>query len=93
MNDANLAGIAAESVRKVCSDEAVIIADEPDLAAEDFAFFARERPAFMAWLGCRPSSVDVSEAPKLHNTKFCPDEECFKYGIDYFVQSAMDFLN
>ena len=93
VNDANLAGIAAESVRKVCSDEAVIIADEPDLAAEDFAFFARERPAFMAWLGCRPSSVDVNEAPKLHNTKFCPDEECFKYGIDYFVQSAMDFLN
>ena len=92
VNDANLAGIAAESVRKIYGDDGVIIAGEPDLAAEDFAFFARERPAFMAWLGCRPSDVDVNDAPKLHNTKFCPDEECFRYGIDYFVQSAMDFL-
>ena len=73
--------------------DSVIIADEPDLAAEDFAFFARERPAFMAWLGCRPSSVNVNDAPKLHNTKFCPDENCFAYGIDYLVQSALDFLS
>ena len=93
VNDTGLAEIAAESVRKVCGNDAVIIADEPDLAAEDFAFFARERPAMMAWLGCRPSDVDVNDAPKLHNTKFCPDEDCFRYGIDYFVQSALDFLS
>ena len=72
VNDAKMAGIAAESVRKIYPDS-VIVADEPDLAAEDFAFFARERPAFMAWLGCRPSSVNVNDAPKLHNTKFAPD--------------------
>ncbi|MBQ6001677.1 MAG: amidohydrolase [Synergistaceae bacterium] len=92
VNDAKMAGIAAESVRKIYPDS-VIVADEPDLAAEDFAFFARERPAFMAWLGCRPSSVNVNDAPKLHNTKFAPDENCFAYGIDYLVQSALDFLN
>lgn len=92
VNDSNMAALARDSVRKIYPD-AVIIADEPDLAAEDFAFFARERPAFMAWLGCRPSNIPVNDAPKLHNTKFCPDENCFSYGIDYLVQSALDFLN
>ena len=92
VNDSDMAAIARDSVRKIYPD-AVIIADEPDLAAEDFAFFARERPAFMAWLGCTPSNVNVNDAPKLHNTKFSPDENCFACGIDYFVQSALDFLN
>ena len=92
LNDAGLFGLVCESVRKVLGDEALIVADEPDLAAEDFAFFARERPALMVWLGCRPHDVKVEDAPKLHNTKFCPDENCFKYGVDYFVQAALDFL-
>lgn len=92
VNDADMAVIARNAVRKIHPD-GVIIADEPDLAAEDFAFFARERPAFMAWLGCRPSSVDVRDAAMLHNKTFCPDEGCFSYGIDYFVQSALDFLS
>ncbi len=91
VNDSGMADLVREAVGKIYPD-AVIIADEPDLAAEDFAFFARERPAFMAWLGCRPSNVPVNDAPKLHNTKFCPDEGCFVYGIDYLVQSALDFL-
>ena len=92
VNDSTLAGIAVDAVRKIHGEDAVIIADEPDLAAEDFAFFARERPAMMAWLGCRPSDVDVKTAPKLHNTRFCPDEGCFVYGIDYLVQSSLNFL-
>ena len=92
VNDAGLFTLVSGSVKKVLGDDAVIVADEPDLAAEDFAFFARERPAFMAWLGCRPHDVKVEDAPKLHNTKFCPDENCLKYGIDYFVQSTLDFL-
>ena len=92
VNDAGLFSLVSGSVKKVLGDDALIVADEPDLAAEDFAFFARERPAFMAWLGCRPHDVKVEDAPKLHNTKFCPDENCLKYGIDYFVQSTLDFL-
>ena len=93
VNDAGLADIAVGAVRKIYGDDAVIIADQPELGAEDFAFFARERPAFMAWLGCRPCNVGVKNAAMLHNTKFCPDENCFAYGIDYLVQSALDYLS
>lgn len=92
VNDAKMSALACEAVSKIYP-HAVIAVNEPDLAAEDFAFFARERPAAMAWLGCRASNVEAGNAPMLHNTKFCPDEECFALGIDYFVQSALDFLH
>ena len=93
LNDPELTELACGSVRKNLGDDALIIADQPELGAEDFAFFARERPAVMAWLGCRPHDVNVNDMPKLHNTKFCPDEECFKYGIKFFVGCVKDYLN
>ena len=92
MNDAELAGLACDSVRARLGDDALIVPDSPDLTAEDFAFFARKVPAVMAWLGCRPHNVSVNDMPMLHNTRFCPDEECFKYGIEYFVNCVRDFL-
>ena len=93
MNDAGLTERVCESVRKHIGNDALIIAEQPDLTAEDFAFFARERPAVMAWLGCRPENQNVKDTAMLHNTKFCPDESCFIYGIDFFCGSVIDFLN
>ena len=92
-NDAELAEAACNSVRRRLGTDAVILAEHPDMTAEDFAFFARERPAVMMWLGCRPEGVRPEDMPVLHNTKFAPDEECFKYGIEYLAGSAVDFLN
>ena len=92
VNNAKLVTLVSESIKKSCGDDSLIIAEQPELAAEDFAFFARERPAVMAWLGCRLSNSDVNNTAMLHNTKFNPDENCFKFGIDYFVQSTIDFL-
>ncbi len=92
VNDSSLAERARESVRKRLGDSAVVVPEQPDLTAEDFAFFARERPAVMAWLGCRPEGVRPEDMAMLHNTKFCPDEECFRYGIEYLAGSAIDFL-
>ena len=92
VNDSGLAGVAREAVRSRLGEGALIVPEQPDLTAEDFAFFARERPAVMAWLGCRPENVKPEDMAMLHNTKFCPDEECFKYGIEYLVGSAIAFL-
>ena len=93
VNDSGLAEVARDSVKSRLGDSALIVPEQPDLTAEDFAFFARERPAVMAWLGCRPEGIKLEDTAMLHNTKFCPDEECFKYGIEYFVGSTIDFLS
>ncbi len=90
INDAELVNLVSESVKKTSAD--LFIVEQPELGAEDFAFFARERPAVMAWLGCRPANIEAKDFAKLHNKKFCPDENCFKFGIDYFVQSVIDYL-
>lgn len=92
VNDPELAQRAHDSVRNRLGDSALIVPEQPDLTAEDFAFFARERPAVMAWLGCRPEDVRLEDTAMLHNTKFCPDEECFKFGIEYLTGCALDFL-
>ena len=91
INNSELVNLVSESVKKTQAD--LILVEQPELGAEDFAFFARERPAVMAWLGCRPCDVDVKDFAMLHNTKFCPDENCFKFGIDYFVQSVLDYFD
>ena len=93
VNDSVLAERARDSVRRRLGDSGLIVPEQPDLTAEDFAFFARERPAVMAWLGCRPEGVSPEDTAMLHNTKFCPDEECFRYGIEYLAGSAIDFLS
>ena len=93
MNDPALTEKVCASVRKRLGEDSVKIAGQPDLTAEDFAFFARERPAVMVWLGCRPKGVKPEDMGMLHNTRFSPDEECFKYGIEFFAGSAIDFLN
>ena len=92
VNDPELAQRAHDSVRNWLGDSALIVPEQPDLTAEDFAFFARERPAVMAWLGCRPEGVRLEDTAMLHNTKFCPDEDCFKFGIEYLTGCALDFL-
>ena len=93
VNDAGLVEQVCASMRKRLGDDAVMIADQPELGAEDFAFFARERPSVLVWLGCSPAGTITGDTPMLHNTKFCPDEECFRYGIEYLAGSAIDYLN
>ena len=93
INDPELVKLASESVSRLFGESALIIPEHPELGAEDFAFFARERPALMAWLGCRPSDIDARDFAMLHNTGFAPDENCFAYGIDFFVQTVIDYLN
>ena len=90
VNDARLAELARKAVSGKME---VIIPEQPDLTAEDFAFFAREKPGVMAWLGCRPEGMSLEGLPMLHNTKFCPDEKCFTYGIEYLTECARNFLS
>lgn len=92
MNDSKLTERVCDSVRRHIGEDSLIVADQPDLTAEDFAFFARERPAVLVWLGCRPENQSLKDTPMLHNTKFCPDESCFIYGINFFCACVTDFL-
>ena len=72
--------------------EHLVVAERPELGAEDFAFFARERPSAFAWLGCRPAGVGPEETGVLHSTRFRPDEGCFPFGMRFLASCAVAFL-
>ncbi|MBQ9526083.1 MAG: amidohydrolase [Fretibacterium sp.] len=93
VNDPALFELAAGSVRGAMGPEALTVVEQPELGAEDFAFFARERPAVMGWLGCRPAGARPEDTAVLHNTRFCPDEGCFPYGVSFLASCALNFLN
>jgi amidohydrolase len=65
--------------------------ENPDLGGEAFSYFANERPALMAWLGCRPAGMSPKEMSVLHNSHFAPDENCFPYGVRFMASCAVDY--
>ncbi|MCR4819444.1 MAG: amidohydrolase [Fretibacterium sp.] len=93
VNDPALFELAARAVRRAMGPDALVVAEQPELGAEDFAFFARERPSVMGWLGCRPKGARPEDTAVLHNTRFCPDEGCFPYGMSFLASCALGFLN
>ncbi|MDR3265851.1 MAG: amidohydrolase [Synergistaceae bacterium] len=92
INDPDLFRMVSETVAESLGKEHFVPLDNPDLGGEDFSFFARERPSLMAWLGCRPAGTDPAEMAVLHNTRFCPDEACFPWGVRFLTSCALDFL-
>lgn len=92
MNDPELFQMVSNSITESMGKEHFVALDKPDLGGEDFSFFARERPALMAWLGCRAADKTPEETAVLHNTHFEPDEASFPYGVRFLASCAVDFL-
>jgi len=92
LNAPELFSLVSETVAASIGQEHFVILENPDLGGEDFSFFARERPALMAWLGCRPAGKSPQETAVLHNTQFDPDEACFTWGVRFLASCAVDFL-
>ncbi|MDR2180109.1 MAG: amidohydrolase [Synergistaceae bacterium] len=92
LNAPELFRLASETTAASLGEGHFVVLDNPDLGGEDFSFFARERPALMAWLGCRPVGKSPDEMAVLHNTCFDPDEACFPWGMRFMTSCAVDFL-
>ena len=59
------------------------------LGGEDFAFMTRVKPCVLFRLGITNEANPDTKAP-LHNGHFDLDENCFKTGIDMFVNFVLD---
>lgn len=92
VNDPELFRMASCTVRASLGESRLVELEKPELGGEDFSFFARERPALLAWLGCRPAGVPREAMAVLHNTRFAPDEGCFPYGVRFLASCAWDYL-
>jgi amidohydrolase len=91
-NSPELARWAAASLKEPLGNDRVITEALPAMTAEDFGYYARERPALFMWLGCSPSHVPEKERIPLHNSAFRADQDCIAVGIRTFVHLALTDL-
>ncbi len=64
---------------------------KPTTGAEDFAFFAQERPAALIRIGCGNEARGIT-AP-LHSPYFDMDEDCLGIGVEVFTAAVMEYLS
>ena len=77
-----------ETADKVIGKENVMI-PQRTLGGEDFAFMTRVKPCVLFRLGSTNAENPDTLAP-LHNGHFDIDENCFKTGMDMFVNFVLD---
>ena len=61
---------------------------DPEMGAEDFAFFTNAVPGAMFSLGCRIEG----DVRRHHNARFDIDEKCLSIGVAVLAESALRFL-
>ena len=86
INDSGIAEVILEEAEKSAGVKNVAAAEQPTMGGEDFAYFSRELPSAMFWLGgCNPEKGIT--AP-LHNPEFDFDEDIMSLGAEVFFRSA-----
>ncbi|HET7201933.1 MAG TPA: amidohydrolase, partial [Steroidobacteraceae bacterium] len=61
--------------------------------AEDYAYYAREVPAFYYFVGSTPPGQDAATAPSNHSPQYFVDEASLPLGVKTLTALALDYLN
>ena len=86
-NDPALAERVLDLARDTLGPTAVRALERPTMTAEDFAFYARQVPACMFFLGLDPPGGD---SPRLHQPDFDFNDEALGPGIAMMVRLALE---
>lgn len=89
INDEEMVLTARETVAELFGGKAVASVSEPSMCGEDFAFYLKEKPGALIWLG---TGREPENTFPLHNSKFDVDEEILWKGAALMAQIAFDFL-
>jgi amidohydrolase len=89
VNDVSMAEQLAASTRSLLGADSVVAA-EPEMWAEDFAFVLDKIPGAMLWLGVR--STDWPQPKAIHTAEFDLDESALPIGSAALARVALDYL-
>jgi amidohydrolase len=89
-NDPGIVEMVREVAASITGKDRVL-AGEPSLVGEDFAFFAQRVPAAMWLLGAWDKNKH-KEPTRHHDPKFDIDEACLPLGIELMASSALEYL-
>lgn len=90
INDENCATLAQETATKIVGKENVVMVG-PETGGEDFSEFSSIVPGVMTKLGA--GNPQKGACYPHHHGKFEVDEDAFVYGVAYYSQYALDYLN
>lgn len=90
INDENCSLIAEGAAAKIVGSSN-IIKTSPSTGGEDFSEFSSLAPGVMTRLGARNESKGIIHPH--HHGKFDVDEDSFLYGVAFYAQYALDYLN
>ncbi len=89
-NNEEVTEVVRVEAEKIVGGENVIRVSSPTMGGEDFAYFLRERPGTMFWLGGRSEEKNIT-APH-HNPRFDFDEDIMTTGAELLFRSARELM-
>lgn len=89
LNDPAITNSFLETSGKVIGNKNVITNVEPQMGAEDFAFFLDKIPGIMFMIGTRNEKEGITYP--LHHPRFCIDEEALCTGAKVMTNFALGF--
>ena len=87
VNNAKMAGYAADTVRKLFGQEAAAEV-KPAMTAEDFSFYLAEKPGAFLWIG---TTAEGEEIWPLHSCHYSPNEGVLWRGAALLTELVLDF--
>jgi amidohydrolase len=89
VNDAALVEASLPAMRKALGEENVLRVP-PVMGAEDFAYFQRQIPGMMFWLGVGNAAKGITGA--LHTPEYDADEASLEVGVKVMTNLVLDYL-
>ncbi|MCS7314164.1 MAG: M20 family metallopeptidase [Bryobacterales bacterium] len=89
INDPGLVEASLPSLRRTLGHAGVVPA-RPSMAAEDFAFYQKQIPGVMFWLGVGNPARGIRAA--LHTPEFDADEESLVVGVKVMSNLLLDYM-
>lgn len=90
VNDPAMVGLVAETTDAVLGAGNYIAAQNPDMAAEDFAYVLQHVPGAIMSLGVCPEGVgNALDAPALHSNRMVLNETVLPRGVAMYAAMAM----
>ncbi len=89
-NHRSVTDLVARQAEKILCQENVIDVKIPTMGGEDFAYFLREKPGTMFWLGGRNEDKGIT-APN-HHPRFDFDESIMPLGVKIMFNSARELM-
>jgi amidohydrolase len=90
VNDATMVGLVQQMTEATLGTGSYVSAQNPDMAAEDFAYVLQKVPGAIMSLGACPNGIDnAAHAPALHSNRMVLNEDVLHRGVAMYAAMAI----